>query len=147
MGRAWRLHPNVALREESFGALAYHYDTRRLVCLKSRALVELVASLEQFESADAALVALIPEPERPQYARAMAGWPRPRSSMSPEVTPASVPLRQRFTRGLEAPICLTWELTYACNLACVHCLSSSADGTRWNSRRTRRGRSSTSWPP
>src|SRR4029079_7901372 len=23
------------------------------------------------------------------------------------------------------PICLTWELTYACNLSCVHCLSSS----------------------
>jgi mycofactocin biosynthetic radical S-adenosylmethionine protein MftC len=45
--------------------------------------------------------------------------------MSPEVMPASVPLRQRFTRGLDAPICLTWELTYACNLACVHCLSSS----------------------
>ena len=37
----------------------------------------------------------------------------------------SVPLKERFTRGLEAPICLTWELTYACNLACVHCLSSS----------------------
>jgi putative mycofactocin binding protein MftB len=72
LGRAWRLHPNVALREESFGALAYHYDTRRLVFLKSRALVELVASLEQFESADAALVALIPEAERPRYARAMA---------------------------------------------------------------------------
>lgn len=28
-------------------------------------------------------------------------------------------------RGLDAPICLTWELTYACNLQCVHCLSSS----------------------
>jgi mycofactocin radical SAM maturase len=28
-------------------------------------------------------------------------------------------------RGLDAPICLTWELTYACNLACIHCLSSS----------------------
>jgi mycofactocin radical SAM maturase len=27
--------------------------------------------------------------------------------------------------GLDAPICLTWELTFACNLACVHCLSSS----------------------
>ncbi|MDY7106152.1 MAG: mycofactocin radical SAM maturase [Actinomycetota bacterium] len=27
--------------------------------------------------------------------------------------------------GLDAPICLTWEWTYACNLACVHCLSSS----------------------
>jgi mycofactocin radical SAM maturase len=30
-----------------------------------------------------------------------------------------------FERGLDAPICLTWELTYACNLSCVHCLSSS----------------------
>jgi len=40
--------------------------------------------------------------------------------------PADVlPLKERFTRGLDAPICLTWELTYACNLACVHCLSSS----------------------
>lgn len=28
-------------------------------------------------------------------------------------------------RGLDAPICLTWELTYACNLRCSHCLSSS----------------------
>ena len=37
-------------------------------------------------------------------------------------TPALVEL---FERGLDAPICLTWELTYACNLACVHCLSSS----------------------
>jgi len=34
-------------------------------------------------------------------------------------------LRDRFERGLDAPICLTWELTWACNLACVHCLSSS----------------------
>jgi mycofactocin radical SAM maturase len=31
----------------------------------------------------------------------------------------------QFELGLDAPICLTWELTYACNLACVHCLSSS----------------------
>ncbi|MGH9017787.1 MAG: mycofactocin radical SAM maturase [Acidimicrobiales bacterium] len=36
-----------------------------------------------------------------------------------------VPMRQHFATGLDAPICLTWELTYACNLACVHCLSSS----------------------
>jgi mycofactocin radical SAM maturase len=34
-------------------------------------------------------------------------------------------LADRFERGLDAPICLTWELTYACNLACIHCLSSS----------------------
>jgi mycofactocin radical SAM maturase len=31
----------------------------------------------------------------------------------------------RLAGGLDAPICLTWELTYGCNLACVHCLSSS----------------------
>lgn len=30
-----------------------------------------------------------------------------------------------FEGGLLAPICITWELTYACNLACHHCLSSS----------------------
>ena len=30
-----------------------------------------------------------------------------------------------FELGLDSPICLTWELTYACNLSCVHCLSSS----------------------
>ncbi|MDT4925150.1 MAG: [mycofactocin precursor peptide]-tyrosine decarboxylase [Pseudonocardiales bacterium] len=35
------------------------------------------------------------------------------------------PLIEEFALGLDAPICLTWELTYACNLACVHCLSSS----------------------
>ena len=34
-------------------------------------------------------------------------------------------LVDQFEHGLDAPICLTWELTYACNLACVHCLSSS----------------------
>src|SRR6185369_11064609 len=38
---------------------------------------------------------------------------------------APVSLVDRFERGLAAPICLTWELTYACNLSCVHCLSSS----------------------
>src|SRR6516164_7760759 len=36
-----------------------------------------------------------------------------------------LPLAEQFQYGLAAPICLTWELTYACNLACVHCLSSS----------------------
>ena len=34
-------------------------------------------------------------------------------------------LVEQLKRGLDAPICLTWELTYACNLACIHCLSSS----------------------
>ncbi len=37
----------------------------------------------------------------------------------------TLPLVEQFQFGLDAPICLTWELTYACNLSCVHCLSSS----------------------
>ncbi len=51
------------------------------------------------------------------------------SAASPEGTSsvgtARRSLADRFERGLDAPICLTWELTYACNLSCVHCLSSS----------------------
>jgi mycofactocin biosynthetic radical S-adenosylmethionine protein MftC len=39
--------------------------------------------------------------------------------------PTKRPLADRLSEGLDAPICLTWELTYACNLACIHCLSSS----------------------
>jgi mycofactocin radical SAM maturase len=35
------------------------------------------------------------------------------------------PLVEQFKRGLDSPICLTWEWTYACNLSCAHCLSSS----------------------
>jgi mycofactocin radical SAM maturase len=34
-------------------------------------------------------------------------------------------LTDQLKSGLDAPICLTWEWTYACNLACIHCLSSS----------------------
>jgi len=69
--RAWRVHPQVALRDEAFGALAYHYGTRRLLFLKSPALVELVTSLEAYPSADAALRELVPEPEQTRYRRAL----------------------------------------------------------------------------
>lgn len=34
-------------------------------------------------------------------------------------------LVDQLKQGLDAPICLTWEITYACNLQCIHCLSSS----------------------
>src|SRR3954466_14790525 len=54
------------------------------------------------------------------------------STLAPVINTAPPPVGQpvprlvdQFERGLDAPICLTWELTYACNLACVHCLSSS----------------------
>ncbi len=50
------------------------------------------------------------------------------SLLEPPVTAAPPKvgrLVDQFEKGLDAPICLTWELTYACNLSCVHCLSSS----------------------
>lgn len=49
-GGHWRLHPRVSLRPEPFGALAYHYDNRRLNFLRSPDLVELVKTLEDHES-------------------------------------------------------------------------------------------------
>jgi putative mycofactocin binding protein MftB len=72
LGQGWHLHTQVALRDESFGALAYHYGTRRLHFLKSRPLVDLVTSLDRYDSAAAAIDALIPEDERGQYGRALA---------------------------------------------------------------------------
>ena len=43
--RALALHRQVALRPEPFGALAYHYDTRRLVFLKHPDIVRVVEAL------------------------------------------------------------------------------------------------------
>jgi putative mycofactocin binding protein MftB len=70
--RAWRLNPQVALRDETFGALAYHYGNRRLVFLKSRTLVTLVSSLGDYPSAAAAIASCVPEADRATYERALA---------------------------------------------------------------------------
>jgi putative mycofactocin binding protein MftB len=70
--QAWQLNPQVALRDESFGALAYHYGNRKLVFLKSRLLVELVSSLHDYPSAAEAIDALVPEGQRDSYRRALA---------------------------------------------------------------------------
>ena len=51
--------------------------------------------------------------------------PAPESLIAPQPPTATRALVEHFKEGLAAPICLTCELTYACNLACVHCLSSS----------------------
>ncbi len=50
----WALHPQVALRTEGFGALAYHFGTRRLSFLKSPRLREVVECLGEHESPEAA---------------------------------------------------------------------------------------------
>jgi putative mycofactocin binding protein MftB len=42
----WRLHHQVAVRPEPFGALLYHFGTRKLSFLKNRTIVEVVQSLD-----------------------------------------------------------------------------------------------------
>jgi len=61
--RPYALHPQVALRPESFGALAYHFGTRRLSFLKSRTLLAVVESLAEQPSGRAACRAAGVAPE------------------------------------------------------------------------------------
>jgi putative mycofactocin binding protein MftB len=67
----WRLSPQVSLREEPFGALAYHHVTRRLVFVKSNELVALLRALENFDSAASAIRDLIAPAEHDRYERAL----------------------------------------------------------------------------
>ena len=68
----YHLDPAVALRPEPFGALAYHYGSRRLTFLRSKLLAEVVQDLSNYESVDAALAAKVPPAERPSYRKALA---------------------------------------------------------------------------
>jgi len=68
----WKLSPDVAIRPEQFGALAYHYGNRRLVFLKSKDLVQLVENLADFASAEAAIAATIAPPQHNSYVAALA---------------------------------------------------------------------------
>jgi putative mycofactocin binding protein MftB len=72
----WQLSAQVSLRDESFGALAYHHGTRRLVFLKSPELVVLVRSLGEHPSAEAAMTELVSSGERDRYERALASLAR-----------------------------------------------------------------------
>jgi putative mycofactocin binding protein MftB len=45
LDRALALHPQVALRPEPFGALAYHYGNRRLVFLQHTDMVDVAKRL------------------------------------------------------------------------------------------------------
>ncbi|MEO5679712.1 MAG: mycofactocin biosynthesis chaperone MftB [Acidimicrobiales bacterium] len=66
------LDPQVALRPEPFGALAYHHGTRRLTFLRSPDLVGLVQALAAHPGADEALAASGIDPARwPSFRRAL----------------------------------------------------------------------------
>ncbi|RRO18032.1 mycofactocin biosynthesis chaperone MftB [Saccharopolyspora rhizosphaerae] len=71
VGRGYRLNPQVALRPEPFGALAYHFGNRKLSFLKVPELVELVRELGEHASVEDAL-ATVPEQRRSQFRNALA---------------------------------------------------------------------------
>jgi mycofactocin biosynthesis protein MftB len=73
-GLPYRCSPSVALRPEPFGALVYHFGTRRLSFLKTPQLVDVVSGLEHHSDAHGAVEAVgIAQPQRPAYLRALAG--------------------------------------------------------------------------
>jgi putative mycofactocin binding protein MftB len=65
------LHPQVSVRPEPFGALLYHFGTRRLSFLKDRRLLEVVQRLDGTVSLDEALVD-IPSAEQKAFRSALA---------------------------------------------------------------------------
>ncbi|HWB66714.1 MAG TPA: mycofactocin biosynthesis chaperone MftB [Mycobacteriales bacterium] len=74
LDRAWQLHSSVAVRPERFGALLYHFGTRRLSFLKTPTLLAVVQGLEQQPSARAAMTAAgVDDAEAAAYQRALAG--------------------------------------------------------------------------
>jgi mycofactocin biosynthesis protein MftB len=57
LDQPWDLHPQVSVRPEPFGALLYHFGTRKLSFLKDRTLLAVVQSLAAAPTARAACTA------------------------------------------------------------------------------------------
>ncbi|MCU1424599.1 MAG: hypothetical protein JWM51_890 [Microbacteriaceae bacterium] len=84
----WTLHPQVSVRPEPFGALLYHFGTRRLSFLKDVTLLTVVRGLAQAPTARAAcLAAGVSDSELPTFERALGTLAR--SSMLIERPPAA----------------------------------------------------------
>ncbi len=72
LNRRWRLHPQVSVRPEPFGALLYHFGTRKLSFLKDRRLLAVVRSLAEQPTALAACHdAGVADEELPAFRRAL----------------------------------------------------------------------------
>jgi mycofactocin biosynthesis protein MftB len=73
LDRAWELTPQVSVRPEPFGALLYHFGTRRLSFLKDRRLLGVVQGLADAPTARQACVGAGVGPSEMQaYGRALA---------------------------------------------------------------------------
>ncbi len=73
LDQAWELAPEVSVRPEPFGALLYHFGTRRLSFLKDRRLLAVVQRLGEVGTArDACASAGVDPVSLPSFARALA---------------------------------------------------------------------------
>src|SRR6516165_12228091 len=71
--RPWRVDEKVSMRPEPFGALLYHFGTRRLSFLKNQRVLAVVRLLADHPSARSACAAAgVGDAELPAYARALA---------------------------------------------------------------------------
>ena len=73
LDRPWQLDERVAVRPEPFGALLYHFGTRRLSFLKNTTMLAVVRSLGEHPSARAACTAAgVPPGSLAAYQRGLA---------------------------------------------------------------------------
>jgi mycofactocin biosynthesis protein MftB len=71
--RGWRLHHQVSVRPEPFGALLYHFGTRKLSFLKNTTIVEVVNSLAEHPDARTAMRAAgIEDAQQAPYVHALS---------------------------------------------------------------------------
>jgi len=61
---SWGLHPQVAVRPEPFGALLYHFGTRKLSFLKNRTILAVIESLDDHADVSSALAAAGVDPSQ-----------------------------------------------------------------------------------
>jgi putative mycofactocin binding protein MftB len=73
LDQPWQIDDRVAVRPEPFGALLYHFGTRRLSFLKNTTVLTVVRSLAEHPSARSACTAAGVTPAAlPAYQRALA---------------------------------------------------------------------------
>ena len=83
--RPWDLHPQVSVRPEPFGALLYHFGTRRLSFVKDLRLLAVLRALPHVPTARAACAqAGVGAAELPRFTAALTALAR--SSMVVERT-------------------------------------------------------------
>ena len=81
LDRPWRLDDRVAIRPEPFGAMLYHFGTRRLSFIKSTTLLSVLRHLAGHPTARAACAAAgVIQADLPTYRRALfAEWRQPQN--------------------------------------------------------------------